>query len=734
MERRISIIILCSILIFGIYGGGLAKIPNPNQRPRNTAPSVSSPSSMILANMKAAPFQEIMNAYRSNDLPLAITKAKEIEQQRQGRVSETAAFIVGELYLKQADQGGEEAIPQAMLSFQKAITTYPKSMYVPFGYMMIGRIYARQKLFYEAVGSFNRILKRPARDQFTLKAKIEIANTYQAWGKWPYAKATYAMVLNENPLPFDDKRTALFGYADALYQMGQFEMAYQHYKEAAALMTSYRFQNPIALFQFAEAAYQTGHVDLAKKLFLDFYNIHPGEPLAPVALIRAKTLFSQEEKRSKQPFNLAAPAFSSVDNTFQTFISKSVRGKANDGVHLGKILLSVERLKGCTPFIPPKHTMAGLFISDNGVHCGMPLGQAAFSPSIRQSHLDRQAIQIHAMQLLTNAPPSTTSLGVLKEAVDQLKQYKEVETIVQIEATSLLNLPPFSPYRAQIQRTLEETITKQLGTIVDPMTIITLYHTYAQAFTKEMLKNEPGFVIAMSHLQVGLFSHAAGLLRPISENYKHPLSDEALYQFGQVSLALGNDEDAKVALLQYQQRSPRDRHRVLVDLGDIFFRQNEIDQALLYYQNGLRHRSNQPNRGLIMGKIADVYRFRNDFETEIKTYLQWIKETPNTLNLPYLRLADAYIQSTQYRKGIEAYQVIVSNPQSGKAEIEWAQLRMAISYELLGDFDEGDRLYNILLKAKTPLIRKMAEEHLHPNLPPPPIQKEAIVPTENGHI
>lgn len=706
MKRRVSVIVLCFVLTLGGYSAGFTKIPNPSRKPAYS--SVSAPLFVVLDGINATPFQEVIKAVSANDLPLAITKTKTLAQQSPAPVPEVAAFLLGELYLKQAEQGGEEAIPQAMISFQKAIATYPKSKNVPLGYLMIGGIYARQRLFYEAIGSFNRVVKRPIQDRYTLKAKIEIAETYKNWGQWPYAKATYTDILSEALLPLEEKQKALFGYADTLYQMGRFEKAYQLYKEASVLMPSYRFRDPIALFQFGEAAFRSGHVTDAKKLLLGFYNIHPGDPLAPVALVRAKTLFQRTKKPSVS--HLATPNLASTDDTFYRTSKKPV---VSDGFYLAQILSSVERLKECAPLARSKQVGEGLFLADDSIPCNMPLKTAAFLPSIKRSDADRKKIEAHAMRLLKDHPPSTTALGVLMEAVHQLKQYKEVESIVGIQATSLIKLSPYSPYREEIQDTLKEIITKQLGTVMDPMTIVMLYHTYSPAFTKKMLKEETGFVIAMSHLEVGLFSKAADLFRPVAENYKHPLSDDALYQFGQMTLKLGRDDEAKVALLQYQQRVKRGGYRVSTDLGDIAFRQNKIEEALIYYRHGLRLAQDLPDRKRIYGKLADVYRFQSDFDNEINIYLKWIKEDPDAPNLPYVGLAEAYAQSGQYKKGIESYQIIINDPARGRDTVEWAQLRMAIAYELLGDFKQGDQLYTLLArKARTSLIRQMAKDHL----------------------
>jgi tetratricopeptide (TPR) repeat protein len=714
MHARFWGIAIIFMVAVGLYSPSMATLPNKGVTP---LPSLSPYEiSPILAQTNTRPFREVIYAYFGDNLPLAIAKTKALQQQERP-VGEVASFLLGELYLKQADQGEEEAIPQAMVSFQKAIADYPRSKHVPFGYLKIGGIYARQKLFYEAIGHFNRVLDRTSQDRFTRQAQMEIAHAYRAWGKWPDAKAAYETLLRIRPLDRDTKSEAMLGYADALYQGGLFDRARQYYQVAASVDPSYRFRDPISLFQFGEAAYRTQQWAQAKKLLLDFYNIHPKHPLAPVAALRAHALFQAREKA--QPVALAAPSLPPLmDETLNGLDVKPEEKETDELFNLAQILLSVESLKACTKetLSDPKAAKitTDLFLNDDSVPCAMPLAKQAFLPALELSDPYRHEIRTHAMLLLENNPPSTTSQGVLLEAVNELQKYKEIAAIVEIEAAMLVNLPAFSPYRYKIQNGLNDALTHQLGDIQDPMTVITIYHTYGPAFTKDMLEGEPGFIIAMSHAKAGLLSPAAELLRPIADNYKHPLSDEALFQLGQVFSQLGDDENARAAFEQYQRRSRVGRHRALSHLGEIYFRQGEIERAIALYQDWLRKNPNDPNRKAVYLELANVHRFRNDFDKEIQTYLQWIEDDPHGEGLPHLKLADAYFQAGQYQKAVESYRLIVHNPKEEREAVEWAQLRLAMTYEQLGAYDQGKRLFRAILQTgKDPLIKRMAETHLN---------------------
>lgn len=694
---------------------------------RSNRPSASPNRSPVASRTSASSLQELLKVYRAKAVKQALTEVKRLQSKKEA-TDEVVLYLLSELYLKQAEEGEKEAIPQAMASLKKAVSLYPNSEHTPFGHFRMGQIYARQKLFYEAIASFNRVIHSPSENSFQLKAQVETARVYQAWGKWERAKEGYEKILRDRSLPDEEKTQIRLGYADILYQMGQFEEAYQQYKRVASVVPSHRFKDPVALFQFGEAAYRANHFSQAKGLFLGFYNIYPKEPFAPVALVRFGTLLKLERKGSKSASPLVTPNLSSIDETINRLASTLNQKTSQEHSNLSRILLSIRALQECVKKPRPVRVMrlggvsqkseeAVPFEADDSIPCNMPLIDEAFSRDPKWSDPFRQEIRTYALNLLATPLSSTTSQGVILEGIYQLKAYKEIASVVEIEAALLLNIPSASPYRQEIQEDLNETIVKQLGAIQNPMIVVTLFHAYPSAFTKKMLAGDIGFVIAMSHVKVGLYSRAADLLLPVTKNFEHPSSDEALYQLGKVFFQLGEYEKAQRALELYQRRSPPDT-LALTDLGDVYFKQGQIEKAILSYEHGLSHYPKHLNRSDLYLKLSEAHRYRNDFDNEIKVYLKWIQDAKED-GRPYARLADAYFQSGQYQKAIESYQEIINRlggslpGQKWKKNAEWAQLRLAMSYESLGQYDEGRRLFKrIAKKAKDPLIRKMAEDRV----------------------
>lgn len=711
----------------------LEKIP-PKKKPSRFAEQDFSP---FLTKNDAATLREALKAYRADNISGAISETKRLLKEK-GSVAEVAAYFLGEFYLKQAEKGDKEAIPQAMSSFQKAVLAYPKSDRVTFGYLRMGEIYTRQRLFYEGIGSFKRIVARGLDDPITLQAKIGIAKAYQAWGKWAEAKEAYGGLLRGAYSP-ETTSIALFGQTDALYQMGQFEEAYQSYKKAATAAPSYRFSDPAALFQFGEAAYRTRHHQDAKSAFLDFYNIYPKHTLAAVALVREKTLLAapapggntdlvgpvgkkatreaMEARRAAshmQKVTLVTPHFPSIDDSLRRLALESIRASANDPAsNLGRILLAMEAIQKCLKTVSLKMQDVGVPQS-----CNRPLAEEAFYPP-SQLRLDLlEGIKTNAIDLLNSAPPSTTAQGIILDAIYQLKKYKEIEAVVEIETTLLINLPVSSPYIQEVESTLHETIATQFETIRDPEKIVTLYYAYPAAFTKQMLSGEIGYIIAMSHIRTGLLSKGVALLKPVSENVRYPLWKEAIYQIGKASLALSDYGKAQQALEEYQRLSP-EGEKAYADLGHLHFKRGDSPKAVLAYERWLSHFSKHPDRADIYLKLSEAYRYLNDFDNEIKVYSRWIAEGKREkagLDVPYMRLADTYFQSAQYKKAIASYRSILEDGNVGEKEMEWARLRLATSYELSGQEKEGKKYFeNVSQKTKNLLIRQIASEKMNPS-------------------
>jgi tetratricopeptide (TPR) repeat protein len=265
-----------------------------------------------------------------------------------------------------------------------------------------------------------------------------------------------------------------------------------------------------------------------------------------------------------------------------------------------------------------------------------------------------------------------------------------------------------------VQNTLHETIYTQFKVIRNPETVVTLFHSYPAAFTREMLQGEIGYMIAMSHIETGLFSKAISLFKPVSENFRYPLWKEAVYQIGKASLALGDYGNAQQSLEFYQKVS-LEKEKAFSDLGDIHFKRGDISRTISSYERWLSHFPKHTNRGNIYFRLSEAYRYRGDYENEIKVYTKWLAEGGGNLDLALMRLADTYFQLGFYNKAISSYRSILEKQSGGEKEMEWARLRLATSYELSGQEIEGKKYFkNVSQKTKDVLIRELAKGKTSP--------------------
>ncbi len=659
-----------------------------------------------------ATLREALKAYRANNFAGAISETKRLLKQGEGEVPEVAAYFLGEFYLKQADAGGDkEALPNAVTAFQNAVDDYPKSNRTTYGQFRLAEVYIRRGFYHEALGNFKRLIDRGYDDEFTIKAKIGRAKTYQAWGRWSEAKSSFLKVLNEETgLSAEEKTIVLLGNADSLYQMGQFEAAYQGYKMVAGSTPEYRFSDSASLFQFGEAAYRSHHVEDAKSPFFYFYNIYPNHPLASVALLRIKTILAMEKalvaSQKKLKVTLITPKIASIDDNLKRMAQEAIRASDKDPIaNLGKILLALETIQNCLKTVPLKIADA-----KERLACNRPLAEEAFYPKSKLRLGLREGIKADALDLLKHGAPSTTAQGVLLEAIYHFKKYKDIEAVVEIETTLLMSLPGNSPYRKEVEDTLHETIVNELGLIREPEKIVTLYYSYPVAFTKEMLRSEIGYTIAMSHINTGLLTKGIALLQPVSENFRYPLWKEALYQIGKANLALGEYGEAQNVLEKYQRIST-DKEKASADLGHLHFKRGDAPRAVLAYERWLSHFPKHHDRADVYLKLSEAYRYQNNFEKEIKVYDRWIAGEKTGLDVPLMRHADTHFQLGQYDKAISSYKAIVENKYGGEKEMEWAKLRLATSYDLAGQAKEGEKYFESLSrKKKNTLIKQIAIE------------------------
>ncbi len=610
-------------------------------------------------------FKPITDAYLNEDLERAITETKRLMRQ-EGEVGEVAAFLLGDLYLKQGGDGNKEAILRSIDALEEAIKKYPATENAAKTVLRQGRFYLDQKRYFAALDHFRLLTQYP---RYAASAQVGIAQAFQGMGEWAKVVDAYLQFAMLHP-SLEDQKIATFVYADALYQLGQFEEAYRQYKDAASRVPDYYLNNPQSVFQYGESAYRTGAASEAAILYTIFYENHAKGQGAHLPVVLARLA-------NKARIDGAAER--------TRMLSDAVYNMKRDdpGVREGKIILSTGRLAALS--------------------CPDPCSSEKVDQSLK--HIEKESSRI----FLEAAPPSITTQGAIVDWLIELQRTSHFDIAEEVHLKFLATLPLNSPFRATVESLLIQTILDHFESLEDPKKIVDLYRRFQRPFTPQKMAGKDGLKIANSYLKIGRLSEALHLFRPIAANVQSPESEEALYQVGLLLAQLGSYERAQDVLEEYRDRYPK-QHAILTDLGEIYYRQGELQWAINTYQEWLRHNPQDPHRKQIYQKIADTYRAMKDVPNEIKTYQEWIKDIPGGSEHPYMELADAHYQQQQYKEAIESYRLALKFEEKQKNK-DWASLRLAASYQALGQKEEREKIVQELRKnAKDPLIKQIASE------------------------
>ncbi len=636
------------------------------------------------------PFVVVMEAYHANEFARAIQEVEQLlpDLPPGGPSAEAAAFLLGDLYFKLGAKGNKEALRKAVAAFQKAGYAYPKSENAIRGFWRMGQASAKLKLYPEAIGNYNRILRYHPNSQYVGLAHLGIGHVLRTQGKWKEAQVSYKKAASHKLSP-SDQNALLIGNADVLYHLESYEEAYKSYNTAARNRPDYWKGEPSVLLQHGEMAQRMGRYGEARKALMLFFNIYGNEPLAPVALAMAGDTLRHEKK------NREAQKIYNIVRTFD---------KATPGVQAAKLLMAVGEMLGseCAP---------ASMLKNSQNHC---LEEAEQKNADEARVLD--TIGDEAKTLLKKDLPPLTLNEILLEAAKLHRKHGSYDTAIAIENKLLLRLPGDStPFRKKLTSELNDTMSDAINEAAvkqDDVRIVQLFYTYPSAFTPKMLTGSTGMLVAEKLLKVGLYSQSLDLYEPISVSVANPFAESALIQLGKLLMQQGDYARARGKFMQFLARYSRSKRvpDVKVFLAELSDYQGEKEKAILEYQGWLRLYPKHPDHERVSLKLAKLFQNKRDFKNEIDVYLRLIKTDSQKHAWLYLRVADGYYLLKDYKKAADFYQLVLKTGVVGSRG-NWAQLQLANCYQALGKHDEGKAIYVRLEQdADDLLIKKVASE------------------------
>ncbi len=654
------------------------------------------------------PFIEVMAAYNNRNYAKSLEELEILlpDLPPGGPSSETAAFLSGDLHFKLGAGGDKPHLRQSIVAFQRAIQSFPQSDNAVRGFLRLGLVNTRLKLYPEAMASYHRILSYHPKSVYAGLAQIEIATLLQIQGKLADAEAAYKKAATYKLSP-SQSNALLMGQGDVRYRMQAFEDAYKSYSQALKNRSTQREGARLwggaaqSLFQYGDASYQTRHYPEAREAFLLFFNLYGSDPLAPVAFTLAGEALRHEgkEKDAQKVYNLVK----TVD-------------KNSPGAQMARLLTMVgEMMVDECHAVSPKG--AATKKPQAPVHCLTEGEEETARQEKSLSEIANQARTVIKNQIKGQSPSFMMS-EILLEAANIHRRRGAYEPALEIQS-KLLNLLPkeTTPFQNKLISAMGETISsavQEAAILQDHLKVVKLFYTYPAAFTPKMLTGEIGMVVANSLTKIGLLPTAIELYEPVSVSVANPFAQEALIQLARVLIRQGDYLRAKDKLKQFLSRYPKSARvpEVRATLGETFEQLGEKETAILEYQSWLKQYPRHPYKRSVAMRLAKHYQNKGEFKKEVDLYRQLMRESPQETSLLAMNTAEAYYRLKDYRKAIEFYEGALKSGATG-SEADWAQLQLANSFKALGRRDEGKVVYTRLeQQTGSVLMKHLASEKI----------------------
>ncbi len=648
------------------------------------------------------PLQAILDAYHAGRYHEAVDSAKRLQEERGGG-PEMLQFLLGDLYAALAQTEGEPALRSAIAAFRKAAIANPGSENAVRAYWRMGQIYGQLKLYTESIGSFTRVMKRHPESVFVLPARLGIARTYRAARQWENASVAYETV-RRLPLSLTDLDAVLFEQADVMYHMDNFNRAYDNYILGEKGRPGYWGQDPMALFQFSESAYRTGRYGQARELYMAFHNVY----VHKLGDVEARALALSrigDTWRAEGRAEAAEKAY-----VLASWANKGVPGAK------GSKLLALNGL------------LAAKYCPKDAKRCQPENIQLVWrnAPTVKDTVERLETLRNMGKIgriLLKEASLSPVVQDAIFGASKVLQRYGVYEEALEL-ANGLARrfsqeARPFSSsFRnevvAYIHRATEEAVSKWTEQ-KDYGKPIWLYASYPASFTPTMLTESVGMSVAESYYQTGLFRQALDIYEPIAVSVGNLFSEKALSRTGEVLVRLEDYAEAESRMDEFLVRYPTSSLApvVLSNLAKMYHSQGEIKKAIEGYGKWIELYPENPDMKRMSLLLAKAYQQSEQYGEEVAVYLRLIDQFKEEAPAFRFLAADAYYNSSDFKKAIEYYTQALEGGGGGR-EIGRLKFQLANSYQALAQIEEGRAILATLAQnADDPLMRRVAAEKAH---------------------
>lgn len=638
-------------------------------------------------------FEAVKKAYKEFNYPAAIRLTKALRRQRKDlEIAKKAAFLLGDIYFDIANNGRPFEYKHALVAFQSARSRYRNSEEAIHTLWKIGTIYLNQRLFYEALASFNMILKKHPLSPFVIEAQYGKAQTFLAWRKYDKAIAEYDLV-DPTKLNHAEKMALLLGYGDTYQQMHMVNMSYRYYK-LVPVDDAILEKLPATIFQYGVSALRSEDYRRAITLLSILQKRYPGGPNTLQALAQIGNAWRLQgmSHRAKN-------------------IYKVVRRsqKRNTNGQLAKITAEVGtlHLAGCSP--------RPILLSESDCNKMNPLssktGLAALkrikkNANILFSHFDKPSLRTRTHLIES----------VLLETMAALEQHGAYTLSLQIKA-QLIQKKIHKRTRKKVEDSFQQTVMKATSQLLaqdDPFAVLTTFFAHRSQYSGEALNNHTGLQIGIRLTKAGFYQEAVNILEPITALKHDMTSEKALYYLVKANYGRGDYQAAEQNLQSHIKIYPASKKNSALQIisAEISWHEGLKTQAIKKYRLWLGQYPQDKRAGDVRLTLARSHEQNGELSQAIENYLKVLMVGNEKTAKIRLKIADLYFKLNKYKKAATYYEQALKLSQVG-SEKEWAEVQLANSYAALGQPYLGRPLFTRLAKqAADDIIKNFSEQKL----------------------
>ncbi len=622
-------------------------------------------------------FKPVREAFKSFNFLKAIQETEQLMRQRNNpENAELAAYLLGDLYLTMAERNRPLLFKNAVNAYRNARIRYPDSESALPTLMKMGMVYTKSALYYEALASYDRIIKNHPKSPYVIPARIFRGDVYLKWGKLDKAIQAFddidPVILSE-----EDRVGLLLKYAEVYFLMDQLETAYEYYK-LISLQNVIIQSSPNDLYQYGVTAYRSQSFKIAREALFILNNKYPRGSHSLLAMARIGDSYRLEGQLER-----AKKAYAEV----------YAARKNKAGYNVSNLVASVGilHLEGC-----------------NKTQC-VPM-QALKTENGRSA---LKKIKETSLFLLKKQRSAFTESLVMEAALalEEHAIYEDAHTLLSLMKPKRVK----TDFQKAIADALHRTTLLSVNRLLDKEAFteaIKLYYGHQDAFTKDILAGEMGLKLSIGFARTGLYQASTHLLLSITNDVKNVHQQKALLQLAQNSFHQNEYAEAKKQIKKYRtlySKGPEWSSLELL-LAEMAYQEGKTVQAIKAYSRWLIRYPGHQKRTEILIRLADAYVKSKNYSQAVIIYEKAVSEEKSPISGLSIKIADAYFRLKNYKNSLPYYKKAIQ--EGGTAEqIDWATFQLAQSYEKLGLKEKGVPFYEGLEKnAAEGLIQALSRQ------------------------